>query len=486
VEEFSVHTPVVLGASCSLVHTPHLVQYGSKPSREIGTGPGLAELAASLRSFSDAVAYSPNQAFIGNINPDQLHNVATPWYANPLPNASTVGPFGRIIAQDVFYAMMKACDQFDLLWLEEKFTAEMLEKLDPDISADADRKKIGKGLTLAEIEAKVESGAALPLYDGARTIGCIQRGHDQDETLTAAVLLENLACKTSGVLALREFLRIHDLKADSIQYMLSCSEEAVGDRYNRGGGAMAKAIGEECGCVNAAGADVKAFCCAPMHSMIVASSLVASGVFENVLVVGGGSLPKLGMKFQAHVAKGMPVLEDTLGAFAILVGRDDGKSPIIRLDAVGKHDISSGSAQQAILEKLVVQPLQKIGLRITDIDKYSTEMHNPEMTTPADRADVPRTNYRTIGALAVGRGEFPASELDAFVKKHGMPGYAPTQGHVPSAVPYLPHARALMMAGKIKRAMFLGKGSLFLGRMTNLSDGASFLLEANPNDAKSE
>ncbi|MGI6076517.1 MAG: DUF5940 domain-containing protein, partial [Pyramidobacter sp.] len=30
---------------------------------------------------------------------------------------------------------------------------------------------------------------------------------------------------------------------------------------------------------------------------------------------------------------------------------------------------------------------------------------------------------------------------------------------------------------KINRAMIIGKGSLFLARLTNLADGASFLLE---------
>ena len=32
----------------------------------------------------------------------------------------------------------------------------------------------------------------------------------------------------------------------------------------------------------------------------------------------------------------------------------------------------------------------------------------------------------------------------------------------------------------MQRAMFLGKGSLFLGRMTQMSDGLSFILEHNP------
>ena len=36
-----------------------------------------------------------------------------------------------------------------------------------------------------------------------------------------------------------------------------------------------------------------------------------------------------------------------------------------------------------------------------------------------------------------------------------------------------------ILAGETKRAMIIGKGSLFLGRMTNLFDGISFVVEAN-------
>jgi len=70
------------------------------------------------------------------------------------------------------------------------------------------------------------------------------------------------------------------------------------------------------------------------------------------------------------------------------------------------------------------------------------------------------------------------------VKERGMPGYAPTQGHVPSAVPFLGHAIEAMKRGDMKRAMFVAKGSLFLGRMSQLSDGISFILEANSKELK--
>ena len=292
------------------------------------------------------------------------------------------------------------------------------------------------------------------------------------------ILVENLAARASGVLALRHLIAKNG-EAAEIDYLLGCGEEAVGDRYNRGGGSLSKAIGELAGCARATGSDVKAFCCAPVHAMVLAASLVTSDVFKNVVVVGGGSLAKLGMKFQGHLRSDMPILEDVLAAIAIWIGQDDGKSPVIRLDSIGKHEISSGSSQQAILEKLVVKPLDRLGMKLTDIDKYATEMHNPEVTEPQGSGNVPKTNYRTIGSFAVIRKEIRREELDRFVEEHGMPGFSPTQGHIASAVPVLGHSLRKILKGERENTLFLAKGSLFLGRMSQLSDGISFLLEKN-------
>ena len=64
-------------------------------------------------------------------------------------------------------------------------------------------------------------------------------------------------------------------------------------------------------------------------------------------------------------------------------------------------------------------------------------------------------------------------------------GFAPTQGHIPSGVPFVGHARRDMLAKKLKNAMIIGKGSLFLGRLTNLFDGLSFVIEANDGKVSS-
>jgi len=236
-----------------------------------------------------------------------------------------------------------------------------------------------------------------------------------------------------------------------------------------------------CGLENATGCDVKAFCCGPVHALVMAGALVSSGLYRQVAVVGGCSLAKLGMKFQGHLEHDQPILEDILASVAVLVGEDDGVSPVVRLDSVGRHTVGAGSSQQAIFEQLISLPLQNLGLGYRDVDKYATELHNPEVTEPSGSGNVPNLNYRLIGALAVRHNEIERAALSDFVEIHGMPGFSPTQGHIASAVPFLGHAVERMQDGRMNRAMFLAKGSLFLGRMTQMSDGMSFILEANPS-----
>jgi betaine reductase len=67
--------------------------------------------------------------------------------------------------------------------------------------------------------------------------------------------------------------------------------------------------------------------------------------------------------------------------------------------------------------------------------------------------------------------------MPEFIATHGMLGFSPTQGVIPSAIPYLPHAIAGLTDGSMQRCQFVAKGSLFLGRMTEMADGASLILE---------
>jgi len=467
--------PTAAAVSCSLVHAPGLVRNGSKPSRELARDAALGErLQAALRGYGDAVAYAPNQAFIGNITPESLWDRPQPWWSSPMPGAKAQGPYGEILGEDAFFGLLRLADDFDLVHLTPSMRERALAALrGHPLFGSRDLSKVG-----AEPATPGGGEDGLPLHDGAgAVVGRVGGGYDQDQSQTPDILLENLAAKASGTLALLHLLKQAGLDPLAVDYLLGCGEEAVGDRYQRGGGALAKAMAEMAGCTHSTGSDVKAFCCAPVHALVVAGALVRSGVYKNVVVVGGGSLAKLGMKMGGHLAKNLPIIEDCLGAMAVLVRAGKPGDPRIRLDAVGRHLVSSGGSAGQIYDALVTRPLTQLGLKIVDVDRYAVELHNPEITVPAASGDVPRTNYRTLGSLAVQRGEITKADLDAFVREHGMPGFAPTQGHIPAALPYLAHALPRLRDGSMKRAFFIAKGSLFLGKMTNLADGMSVMVD---------
>ena len=95
-------------------------------------------------------------------------------------------------------------------------------------------------------------------------------------------------------------------------------------------------------------------------------------------------------------------------------------------------------------------------------------------------------NAMEAALMAAKKGDLQKADLATFPVKYGLTGWAPTQGHIPSGVPYMGFAREDILAGKVNRAMIIGKGSLFLGRMTNLFDGVSFVIQANTGAEKAE
>lgn len=288
--------PVIAGTAAILGHTPSLVRHGSKPARELMADRGLLpHLLGNLRSFAAAVGYGPNQAFIGALHPRQLGE--RPWLDRPLAAANRCAPFGEIMPEQEFLGLLALSDEFGLLRLnptaaETAATALAAHPLAQYFPLARLQKCVGNP------EAEVAAGA-LPLHtDGDALAAALRSGQVDDESLAAPILLENLACKASGALALAHLLQRCDLDPASIDYVIGCAEEAVGDRYQRGGGNMGKAIATLLNCTEASGADVKNFCAAPIPALVIAASLVSAGVCKRIAVVGGGSLPKLGMKFQ--------------------------------------------------------------------------------------------------------------------------------------------------------------------------------------------
>ncbi|MGI8984354.1 MAG: glycine/sarcosine/betaine reductase complex component C subunit beta [Acidimicrobiales bacterium] len=463
---------VISAAAQVLAHVPGLARHGSKPRRELAKSAEVAEkFDASLRSFDEAAAYPPHQAWIGNIHPRELP--ARPWSANAGPPQRT-GRFGEVMPEEEFLGLLASVDDFELFTLSPgaaTFAAEALAGHPLAKSLHIDR--IEKAV--ADIDAVGAEPKALRLTEGA-AMRCAQA---DDESLSAHVLIDNLAAKATATLALLHLLDRSGIDPTSVDYVIGCGEEAIGDRYQRGGGNLAKAVAEAAGLSDASGADVKNFCAAFVPALVVASSLVSAGVFRRVAIVSGGSLAKLGMKFQGHLAKELPVMEDVLGGTACLVEADDKTSPKVRLDVVGRHRVSAGGSAAEVMKALAVEPLARHGIAMTDVDDYATELHNPEITEPQGSGNVPERNYRTIAALSAAKGDIDRAAIAGFVSERGMPGFAPTQGHLASALCYVPHARDRLTTGDARKVMLLAKGSLFLGRMCQLSDGMSVLLERN-------
>ena len=475
---------VIKGAGYFLAHTPDMVLHnGTTQTTERIVNPEseyLKELPSHLRDWNTVLGYWPNQVYIGNKTPAELAEVPQPWYDKNCEINDRFGPFGQMMPQEAFLMMMQACDVFSLVKLEKSF----VEATKPAFAAnplvdESILARVVDGIDGAEIARLVNEEHSEPLYHNNVLVGCVNRAHDIDVNLSAHVMHENIVSKASSVMALLSALKNAGLNKEDVEYVVDCCEEACGDMNQRGGGNFAKATAEIAGLVNATGSDVRGFCAGPAHALIDAASLVAAGTFKCVVVTAGGCTAKLGMNGKDHVKKNLPIMEDMIGGFAVVITADDGVSPEINLQIVGRHTVGTGSAPQAVISSLVTDSLDRNGMKVTDIDKYFSEMQNPDITKPAGAGDVPAANYKMIAALAVKRGELGRADLATFGAKYGEMGWAPTQGHIPSGAPAIGFVRNDIMSGKIKNAMIIGKGSLFLGRMTNLFDGASFVIQPN-------
>ena len=482
---------VIKGAGYILAHVPEMVIHnGTTQTTERIVNPNseyLKQLGSQLRSYEDCVSYWPNQVYIGNATPEELAEVEFPYYDKKKEDACRYGQFGEIMPEDEFLLLGQTCDVFEVYFLEKGFVAATREKFGKNpIITEEIKARVLDGIELSEIENFVNNEKAEGLYHDGKLVGCVKRAHDIDVNLSAEVMHENIMNKATGVLSILYGVKNAGIDKDDVEYVIDCSEEACGDMNQRGGGNFAKAAAEIAGLNKATGSDARGFCAGPSHAMIEAAALVKAGAFKCVAVIGGGCTAKLGMNGKNHVEKDMPALEDCLGGFCVIVSENDGVSPEINLDILGRHTVGTGSAPQNVIGSLVADPLERNGMKITDIDKYSPEMQNPDITKPAGAGDVPLANYKMIAALAVKKGDLEKKDLANFAKDHGLTGFAPTQGHIPSGVPYVGFARLDILSGKIKNAMIIGKGSLFLGRMTNLFDGVSFVIQKNTGKGTSE
>ena len=239
----------IKGYSYCLNHTPELgLHYGSTPfvERETkGESDFLKNLPRYVQTYEKAAGYAPNQAYIGGIDYETFQAAKTPWIENYLTDAPRYGRYGEIMPEDEFLGLMALCDVFDLIWLEKSFAEGVKAKLLKDpVMNESIVARLKGAHELAEIETEVKDKKGRPLYYGGKVVGCVRSGHEIDDCLFAYVLMENLACKAGGVLALLHLLKNSGTKPEEIDFVIECSEEGAGDMNQRAGGNFAKAVAE--------------------------------------------------------------------------------------------------------------------------------------------------------------------------------------------------------------------------------------------------
>ncbi len=431
---------VIKGAGYILVHTPDMVLHnGTTQTTELIVNPEseyLKALPSHIRSYEKALSYWPNQVYIGNKTPDELAAPSQPWYDKTCDVTDRYGKFGQIMPQEEFLLLMQACDVFDLVHLERGFVAAHQADIAANRAVAASNvARFREGKEHNEIEHFVNDEHAEGLYDGGKLVGCVKRAHYIHANRSAHVMLENIVSKASSVLALVSAVQNSGVERADIDYVIDCCEEACGDMNQRGGGNFAKAAAEIAGLSSASGSDTRGFCAGPSHALVEAAALVESGACHPVAVTAGGCTAKLGMNGKDHVKKGLPALEDMIGGFAVIVTANDGGSPEIHLELQGRHTVGTGSAPQNVISSLVTDPLDRVGLKVTDVDKFSPEMQNPDITKPAGAGDVPLSNYKMIAALAVSAATSRRAPCPPSSPSTAAPAGRPLRAISPPACP---------------------------------------------------
>ena len=236
----------IKAAAYCLNFAPELaLHYGGTPAQERRSKPDsefLRELPKHAQTWEQAAAYAPNKTYVGGMSLDELEKAPAPWIDN-LGDPQRYGKFGEIMPEDEFIGLMDICDVFDLIWLEQGFAAAVAEKLARNpVMGEKQLARLEKGKPVAELQEAIEKQHALPLYFENTLVACCRRAHDTDENLEAGVMLENLASKASGVLALLHLIKNAGMAPADVDFVVECSEEAVGDAMQRGGGNMANAL----------------------------------------------------------------------------------------------------------------------------------------------------------------------------------------------------------------------------------------------------
>jgi betaine reductase len=157
--------PVISGAAQVLAHAPGLARHGSKPRRELPKDAGVeSSFLSSLRTFDQAVAYPPHQAYIGAIHPRSMPE--RPWFETRDPQASRFASTGELMPETELLGLLAAVDHFDLLVLHEGVAEQAAAALaEHPLGKRMDLDRIERAV--GDVEKVVAEPGALPLHFGA-------------------------------------------------------------------------------------------------------------------------------------------------------------------------------------------------------------------------------------------------------------------------------------------------------------------------------
>ena len=358
----------VVSASFVLEHVPDLVRYGSKPRREPAKLDALRGRPAVVRgrgrlSTEPGVHRQPRAG--GPVG----HGRALGG-AHPVDGASRAGPSGDIMEQAAFYDLLAEVDRFDLV------------RMGADPRAGTAAAVRGRATSSARSRATTSSTSRSARRRPAR------EPRDQGERRPRAA-------RPAGARRHRPRVRSRTRSAAARRRWATATSAAAATWRRR---SPRSAVSSD-----ASGIDVKSFCAAPVHALVVAAALIEAGIEERVVVVAGGSLGKLGMKFEGALAKGFPILED------VLAGHGRRARARRRVERAGRADRRrrphAGRCRRRRRRRssgaLVGDPLDALGIGIADVGTYATEIHNPEITEPQGGGDVADRNYKMLAGLGV-------------------------------------------------------------------------------------
>ena len=191
---------VLKGSSYFLAHTPDMVIHnGTTQTLQRKIDPDseyLKEVTNNLRDYDTCVAYPPNQVYIGNMTPEELAAIETPWFDKKMEN-NCQGTFGEIMPEDEFIGMMKYVDVFDLVKFNSEFSQSVKNKLEQHPLLDEQLLgKLAEEVSAKTIAILIEEEQAEGIYFQGEIVGCVKAAHELDDTLFAHVIFENLVSKS--------------------------------------------------------------------------------------------------------------------------------------------------------------------------------------------------------------------------------------------------------------------------------------------------